>query len=292
MPLFWILPKSAWNSFYNMPDSFLPCARLPDNNQSESLGIVVSSAGVLCASPAYDFIWQGQPFQLWQKRARSVQLIGLLRGRPCYVLEMDDAEIESSYWYSLRTLLENIAREDFLLVSRAVQILQWSRNHRFCGNCGGRTYQREGEHALVCDNCRLHFYPRISPCAIVLVTRGNECLLARNTAWREGWYSALAGFVEAAESVEQTIHREIAEEVGIQVTNLRYFSSESWPFPGQLMLGFYADYQAGEIVVDGVEIAEAKWCRYDALPSHPSTVSLSGRLIKNFVDSWKTGSKI
>lgn len=253
------------------------------------IAVVISSQGVLCQPSSYHFLWEGRYFDEMRACADNIQLIGIDRGSPCYVMELEAAPAITGEWHSLRDLLEHVAAERFLIASRAVQVLAWARNHRFCGRCGLSTVQVEGEYAAYCDSCQLHFYPRISPCVMVLITRGDECLLARNAAWRPGWYSALAGFVEAAESVEQALHREVAEEVSITITNLRYFASESWPFPGQLMLGFYADYQAGDIVVDGEEIAEAGWWRYDRLPQHPGTVSLSGRLIKNFVDRLQAG---
>ena len=123
------------------------------------------------------------------------------------------------------------------------------------------------------------------PCVIVLVTRGEHCLLARNAAWPPNRYSSLAGFIEAGESAEQALHREVFEEVGLEITNLRYFGSQSWPYPGQLMLGFIADAITDDIKIDGVEIAEADWFRYDQMPGiiAPPTI-MSGRLLQQYID--------
>ncbi len=268
-----------------MSTTFVPCATLPESSSAKPLGIAISGHKFLCEPPSYRFLWEGDYFEKLRTYALSSFLIGTTQGRPCYAMEVDGDVGREMLWCSLRSLLENVDRETFVLASRAFQILEWSRNHRYCGRCGAEAAFVAGEHASFCDRCQLQFYPRISPCVIVVVTRGSECLLARNAAWAGDWYSALAGFVEAGESIEQAIHREVREEVGLGIGDLRYFGSESWPFPGQLMLGFYADYREGEIVVDGDEIADARWWRYDQLPNHPGTISISGRLIKQFVDT-------
>ena len=140
------------------------------------------------------------------------------------------------------------------------------------------------DRAKECPACHLISYPRLSPSIIVLITKGEEMLLARNADWPTGMYSTLAGFVEAGESVEQTLHREVLEEVGLQVKNLKYFGSQSWPFPNSLMLGFHAEYDSGEIVCQDEEIADAQWFRIDNLPQIPPKTAISGWLIQEFID--------
>ena len=140
------------------------------------------------------------------------------------------------------------------------------------------------DRAKRCDECGLISYPKLSPSIIVLVRRGEEALLARNEAWPTGMFSTLAGFVEPGESIEQTVHREVSEEVGIRVKNIHYLGSQSWPFPNSLMLGFHADYDSGEIVCQEGEIAEAEWFKYDNLPNVPGNTAISGWLIKSFID--------
>ena len=118
---------------------------------------------------------------------------------------------------------------------------------------------------------------------MALITNGDKCLLARNAAWQEHRFSVIAGFIEPGESAEDAVRREVMEEVGVSVRNLEYIGSQPWPFPGQLMLGFFADYDSGDIKVDGEEIAEAHWYPYDELPRIPGEYSLSGMLIREFV---------
>lgn len=185
-------------------------------------------------------------------------------------------------WRPLRSFL---AQDDelFDLAGRACQLVRWGIEHRFCGQCGSPMTSDDGEHTRFCQACNHHFYPKISPCIIVVVTKGDYCLLARNAKWKRDYYSAVAGFIEPGERAEDCLHREVREEVGIEVENLQYFSSQPWPFPGQLMLGFHARHLSGEIVVDQQEIIEADWYHYQHLPPCPDTNTLSGRLIQHFV---------
>lgn len=212
--------------------------------------------------------------------------------RPCYVLDCEEGakSVASSLaWSSLRSLLGQVSDEAFDLAGRACQIINWDKEHRFCGSCGSQTECSDTDLARFCDRCNRQYYPRISPCIIVVVTRGEHCLLAKNAAWERDYYSALAGFVEAGETVERCLMREVREEVGIEVENLTYFGSQPWPFPGQLMLGFHAEFKSGEIQVDHREIAEAHWWHYNNLPACPGPQTLSGRLIAHFVQQCETG---
>ena len=145
------------------------------------------------------------------------------------------------------------------------------------------------DRAKICNDCGLIVYPRLSPSIIVLVRRDEEMLLARNANWPRGMYSTLAGFVEPGESIEQTVHREVFEEVALQVGNVRYLGSQSWPFPNSLMLGFHATYEQGEIQCQEGEIADARWFRYDDLPSVPPATAISRWLIDDFVNEVQGG---
>ena len=213
-------------------------------------------------------------------------LLGQWQGVDCEVWDLSpDCKAMADYsTIDLRSLLRTVSDEEFSLASRAVQMLEWQRNHRFCGSCGEPTTDSSNDHALQCLPCNISLYPRISPCVIVIIVDGERCLLGRQASWPEGRFSPLAGFLEAGESAEQALHREVFEEVGVHIDNIRYVGSQTWPFPGQLMLGFMADAASTEIQVDGLEIAEAQWYHYSELSELiPSIQSLSGRLIEHFV---------
>ncbi len=218
----------------------------------------------------------------WLDRRESIYL-GELDGRACFAVEVKCDGVPGFATCSLRALLGQVEQQVFYLAGRAFQLIEWARNHRFCGACGTETHQHEDDRARVCPNCGHIAYPRLSPSMIVLVWRGDEILLARNAAWPSGFFSTLAGFVEPGESLEQTVHREVKEEVGLKVTNLEYKGSQSWPFPNALMLGFHAEYESGEIVCQDEEIAEAHWYKWDSLPSIPPGWAISRWLIDEFV---------
>jgi|SaaInlV_100m_DNA_5_1039725.scaffolds.fasta_scaffold03540_3 NAD+ diphosphatase len=183
------------------------------------------------------------------------------------------------------TSLRSLGGEDeilFALLSRGLQLINWRRNHKHCGRCGAETAVSTTEHAMKCTQCAVSFYPKIMPCIMALVIRGNECLLARHAKRGTGIYTALAGFIEAGESVEHAIYREVLEEVGIKTGKVSYFSSQAWPFPSQLMLGFYAEYLEGEIIPQQSEIADAQWFSVGEYPDIPAPFTLSGKLIRSF----------
>ena len=212
--------------------------------------------------------------------------IGSLHGRKCYVVDLDsDAEPpEGMVFRELRGLFAAIDEDLFRMAGRAVQILEFARTHQFCGRCSGRTADGPDELSKRCSRCGTVYHPRLSPAAIVLVRRGDdELLLARSPGFPKGMYSVLAGFVEPGESIEETISREVLEEVGVEVENVRYFGSQPWPFPHSLMIGFTADYSGGEIRPQADEIEDAGWYRLDALPDLPPGVSIARAMIDDFI---------
>jgi len=186
----------------------------------------------------------------------------------------------------LYSLFGRVSQEEWSIAGRAVQIIEWARTHQFCGRCGIATEMAQNERAYICPSCRLMQFPRLSPAIITLVTRGEgdeeEALLARGVNFQGPMFSCLAGFVEAGESLEQCVAREVFEEVAVNVDNVRYVASQPWPFPNSLMLGFRAQWVSGEINCDTTEIAEADWFRRDKLPSIPPGISIARRLI----DDW------
>ena len=182
---------------------------------------------------------------------------------------------------SLRDVFSLVPAGIWGIAARARQMLRWDLATRFCGACGTPTQALDGEPAKQCPACGQRDYPRITPAVMALVRRGDELLLARSPGFRPGMYSALAGFVEAGETVEDCLHREVFEEVGVRITNLRWFSSQPWPFPYSLMLAFHADYVSGEIRPQPGEIEDAGWYSLDRLPDLPAPVSIASRLIQD-----------
>ncbi|MDP9471764.1 MAG: NAD(+) diphosphatase [Chloroflexota bacterium] len=211
--------------------------------------------------------------------------LGALGGVGCWAVGLPD-EVEAPdgmRFEGLRALYGRVPEALFSVAGRAVQIVAWDRDHRFCGRCGAATEPVPGERAKRCPACGLTSFPRLSPAAIVRVARGPEVLLARAHNFPAAFFSVLAGFVEPGESLEETVMREVREEVGIDVADVRYFGSQPWPFPNSLMVGFTATYAGGEIRVDDREIAEAGWFRWDALPRIPPPISIARRLLDAFV---------
>ena len=210
--------------------------------------------------------------------------LGYWAGRPSYVVEVESQGLNAMEHLSgnLYSLFGRVPDAVFAAYGRALQMLSWRRDHRFCGRCGAETMLTDGNKALACKACNHSSYPRLNPCVIVAVGKGEQLLLATAAGRATGFHSTLAGFIEPGESAEQAVIREVQEEVGISVTNVRYFTSQPWPFPSQLMLGFFADHADGDIVIDPTEIAHADWYSRDALPVIPPPQSIAGQLIHQF----------
>jgi NAD+ diphosphatase len=208
--------------------------------------------------------------------------VGSWNGAYCRVatVEKERAAPPAYLFKGLRALFTRLDEPMLAVAGRAFQVAHWARTHRFCGVCGKPMSRAPGERAMKCA-CGHMAYPRISPAMMVLVKRGDHILLARNVAVPAGGrMSALAGFLEPGESIEEAIHREVLEEVGLEVRDLRYFASQSWPFPHALMIAFTAEYAAGEVKCDPDEIAEARWFGPgDPLPELSPPQSISRALI-------------
>jgi NAD+ diphosphatase len=217
--------------------------------------------------------------------AEEPHAVGSLGEVACWAvgLSAETSAPEGMAFHGLRRLWGQLDEDVWKLAGRAVQIVEWDRNHRFCGRWGAATVRQSAEMARTCPQCGLQQFPRISPAVIVRVERGDRILLARSPHFAPGVYSALAGFVEPGESLEETVLREVREEVGVSVTNLRYFGSQPWPFPNSLMIGFVADYESGEIRPQAGEIEDAGWFGVDDLPGLPSRYSIARALIEEFI---------
>ena len=214
-----------------------------------------------------------------------IQYLGTLEGSPCYSAEAttETAVPEGMEFKELRSLYGVLDEDIFLLAGKAIQIVSWDQTNQFCGRCGTSMETLEGERAKICPACGLINYPRISPAAITAVIKGNKILLTHNAAFKGNIHSLIAGFVEPGETIEECVHREIFEEVGLKVKNLKYFGSQPWPFPNSLMVGFTAEYESGEISVDGQEITEAGWYEAGNLPDLPGKMSIARKIIDRFV---------
>ena len=195
----------------------------------------------------------------------------------------DESEASEETWLDLRALWRKFGDEAFARASRPYQYMNWLRNTRFCARCAAPLTPSDTEKGLFCTSCNRVIYAPLHPAIIVAVERDDKLLLAHNTRMPTKRYSVLAGFVEPGESLEQTVAREIMEEVGIEVEDVRYFGSQSWPFPCSLMLGFTARWKKGELHPDGVELDDAGWFAPNELPEIPQSISISRRLIDDFV---------
>lgn len=210
--------------------------------------------------------------------------IGHLDGEPVFLLELRSAsEVSGCGWQGLRRFMLEGDFDTYKVLGYAAQIGTWAREHRFCGSCGQAMTQIRWERAMYCQPCDLRSYPRISPSMIVLITRGDEVLLARSPRFVTGVYSTLAGFAEPGESAEDCLVREVREEVAVEVKNIQYVGSQCWPFPHSMMLGFHAEYAGGEIVMQADEIEDARWFNVHELPPLPAGRSIARYLIDLYV---------
>ena len=223
--------------------------------------------------------------------ALSEQYLGRLDNRPCYAAEVAEGTIPppDMTFEGLRQVYGRLDEDLFWIATRAVQIVDWDRTHRFCGRCGVPLNTKTTERAKECPQCGLLHFPRLAPAIIVLVERGNELLLARSRHFMPGMYSVLAGFVEPGESLEEAVVREVREEVGIEIKDIKYFGSQPWPFPHSLMIGFTASYAGGEISLDDDEIENAGWFAVDNLPRIPGKISIARKLIDWFIEKQGKG---
>ena len=223
--------------------------------------------------------------------------LGLVNGVGCFAVDVssldaptrDDALSGEGRFSDLRPVSATLAAEHVGLLKYARGILHWHRQQAFCGKCGSATTSREGGHVRECPRCETKHFPRTDPAVMVLITRDDRCVLARQPGFPPGMYSALAGFVEPGETIEECVHRESMEEVGVPLSSVKYFDSQSWPFPQSLMIGYSARAEATELRVDDDEIEEARWMSREELREpkdffYPPPFSLAHHLIRAFID--------
>ena len=211
--------------------------------------------------------------------------IGFLDEYPCFCGISPDINSSEQYEFiNIRSIHQFHGEKFFNIAGFARQLAVWEDEHNFCSRCGKEIHNVLAERAKICMGCGLIFYPKVTPAVIMAVTKGDEILLVHASKYPPGLYSVLAGFVEPGETLESAVKREVKEEVGIEVKDISYFSSQPWPFPHSIMIGFNASYAGGDIIADGKEIESAAWYKADSLPANiPSPVSISRRLIDNFL---------
>ncbi|MEP5763137.1 MAG: NAD(+) diphosphatase [Halieaceae bacterium] len=268
---------------------FEPATSAPDNPE-QALYCVFHGANLLAdMSLAEPCLLPADTIRFLAPATQRQVFLGYWHGRPCFARELDTntaLDAPNLHAGNLYQILGRVPDPLFALAGRAQQLLHWDNENQFCGRCGDSMENHASERARTCEPCGSMVYPRIAPCIIVLVSRGEEMLLARNANFPVKMFSTLAGFIEAGESAEECLVREVKEEVGVDVGNIRYFNSQSWPFPNQLMLGFFAEYSGGDIVCEEEEIAEAHWFKPNDLPTIPPVHSISGQLIRHHVDQY------
>ncbi|MFT3692714.1 MAG: NAD(+) diphosphatase [Kofleriaceae bacterium] len=208
--------------------------------------------------------------------------LGELNGHPCFARVVDEP-LPDTQLVPLRQLFGAISDEEFGIAGRALGLTAWDRDHAFCGRCGTATQRSTTERVRICPHCGFAAYPRLSPAVIMLVVRDGKALLARNARTKMPFHSTLAGFVEVGETLEEAVAREVKEEAGIAISDIRYFGSQPWPFSGSLMIGFMAKWASGEITMDPVEIMDAQWFGPDEIPVVPPKLSIARELIDAFV---------
>jgi len=270
---------------FQWPAAYAPAIQPPVDLREGALWFVFRGAELLVAAGpgAATLPHCNHPNTLGMMPQR-IQYLGVLGELHCFSAELaaDAVAPQGWIWQGLRALFGVLDEAQFALAGRALQIVDWDRTHQYCGACGRTTAARTSERSRECPGCGLVAYPRLAPAVMGLVRRGKELLLARSPRFPKDMYSALAGFVEPGETLEQCLEREVYEEVGIKVRNVRYFASQPWPFPHSLMIAFFADYCSGEIRVDGAEIEDAKWFNVknlENLPRLPARISIARRLI-------------
>lgn len=217
--------------------------------------------------------------------SENTHYMGTYNNVPCYAAEISATENipECFSVHPPLSLLNEMEVDLVRIAGLATQLINWSRNHRFCGKCGKFTEDKKDERAKICASCGQIYYPRLSPAIIVAVVKDDRLLMGNSPRFPSKFYSVLAGFVEPGENLEECVKREVREEVGIEVKNIKYFGSQPWPFPDSLMVGFTAEYESGEIKVDKKELSDAQWFKRDEIPRIPPSISIARKLIDWFL---------
>ena len=268
---------------------FVPDYKFPLQVSAQSLWFVFSGEKLLTIQKGDNFsIPRLADLETLPQTPTHQLFLGCLDKRQCFAGELPEAEPAPDGFTlnDMRRLFGNLDEAIIWTAGRANQLIHWNREHQFCGKCGHVTEDSRMERAIICPQCGLVNYPRVSPAIIIAVIKEDQILLARNKRFKSKFYSVLAGFVEPGETLEECARREIFEEVGLGVKKIHYFGSQPWPFPNSLMVAFTAEYDGGKIRVDNSEIIEAGWFTADKLPPVPPRLSIARKLIDWFVEKY------
>ena len=273
-----------------MNTNFIKELIAPKNNKEQSFWFIFQGDNILVCSPNTDkcsIPLVKDPGELNITPLRA-QYLGRYGNHCCYSAEVAKKTVLPSgmFFYKLIGLFGLMDHKMFEIAGYAFQIMRWDQTFQYCGRCGAKTKNLENERGKICEKCQLINYPRISPAVIAAVVKENKILLAKANRFKRNMYSVLAGFVEAGETLEECVKREVKEEVNIELENIKYFGSQPWPFPDSLMVGFTADYKSGELSVDNNEIADAGWFTPENLPNIPGKFSIARELIDWFIEKY------
>lgn len=259
---------------FALPDVYYDRIKKDPADRSTEFWLIFHDSKILVDQSTF------HPFQPEKIPLNHARYMGTYQGYHIHIGEAVSKEPpQGAVWEDLKKLYGKMDDSFLGLAGRAVQLILWDRTHQFCGQCGSRTFERADERVKECPSCKLLTYPKICPVMMALIKKKDEILLARGVHFPAAFYSALAGFVDPGETLEQCVKREVFEEVGLQVDNLQYFGSQSWPFPNSLMIAFTCDWKSGEITTNPSEILDAQWFTKENLPLLPPDLSLSRILI-------------
>lgn len=266
--------------------NFISDYRHPDKTDENSYWFLISDQKIhIISQDEKKIIPRYRDIKSDNIQVKNVQYMGRYDDTHCYAAEIQGEDLPANYLSHRPLTLLGETGEDIVLISGlANQLVYWSSAHKYCGKCGKPTEDKKDERAKFCPSCSQVYYPRLSPAIIVAVVRDSKLLLANSPRFPAKFYSVLAGFVEPGENLEECVKREVYEEVGIEVKNIKYFGSQPWPYPDSLMVGFTAEYAGGEIVVDKNEIGDAGWFSREEIPRIPPSISIARKLIDWFIN--------
>lgn len=273
---------------FSLRKKFIPANKHPHTHAGEltALFFIFCNTELLISKTLTGYTIPAGPLnQIDTLPAEYIRYIGLYDATPCYLIVVSEqfALKHDSQWKNLRSLHDLIDHDHYLLAGKASELASWHQRNTYCGKCGTAMTDHATECARICPSCDFQAFPQISPVVIMTVEQGDNILLGRSPHFPKGMYSPLAGFVDPGETAEEAVMREVKEEAGITVKNLCYITSQAWPYPHSLMLGFRSDYDYGEIVIEQDELEDVQWFNVHKLPVLPSSISISRYLLECFI---------